>query len=77
MRVSRAVQLIESQAVHLTSPDPVVRQTAREAVRSVLITYREMHTPDPAEPVMDSPGQIAARRAAIAGLSRRLSNRAG
>lgn len=69
MRVSRAVQLIESQAIHLTSPDPVVRDTARAAVRHVLITYRDRPTIDPADPAdrrpMDSPEQVAARRAVI------------
>lgn len=65
MRVSRAVQMIESQAIHLTSPDPVVRETAREAVRHVLITYRDRPTADPGERITDSPEQIAARRAAI------------
>lgn len=79
MRVSRAVQLIESQAIHLTSPDPVVRQTAREAVRHVLISYRERATPDPQDVGLgrdpDTPEQIAARRAAINGLSQRLQNR--
>lgn len=78
MRVSRAVALIESQAIHLTSPDPVVRETAREAVRHVLISYRDRPTLDPADrgPV-DTPEQIAARRAVITELSGRLSQRVG
>ena len=66
MRVSRAVALIESQAIHLTSPDPVVRETAREAVRHVLITYRDRPTLDPGDRATpDTPAQIAARRAAL------------
>lgn len=65
MRVSRAVQLIESQAIHLTSPDPVVRETAREAVRHVLITYRDRPSHDPQDRDRDTPEQIAARRAAL------------
>lgn len=83
MRVSRAVALIESQAIHLTSPDPVVREIAREAVRHVLISYRDRPTLDPADrgpadrgPV-DTPEQIAARRAVITELSGRLSQRVG
>lgn len=81
MRVSRAVQLVESQALHLTSPDPVVRETAREAVRHILIAYRERATPEPQDVGLgqapDTPALIAARRAAIAGVSRRFSARPG
>jgi hypothetical protein len=65
MRLSRAAQLIESQAIHLTSPDPVVRETAREAVRHVLVTYRDQHTPDPRDTSQDTPERTAARRAAL------------
>lgn len=58
--------LIESQAIHLTSPDPVIRETAREAVRHVLISYRDRPTLDPRDPAPpDTPDQIAARRAAL------------
>jgi hypothetical protein len=66
VRVSRAVALIESQAIHLTSPDPVVRETARAAVRHILITYRDLHTPDPRDLAPDTPAQTAARRAVLA-----------
>lgn len=64
MRLNEAVKMVESQAVHLTSPDPVVRQTAREAVRCVLVAYRD-GTRRVGPPPLDTPEQIAARRAAL------------
>jgi hypothetical protein len=64
VRLTQAVRLVESQAVHLSSPDPVVRQTAREAVRCVLIAYRDGSRPVGPAPV-DTPELIAARRAAL------------
>jgi hypothetical protein len=64
MRLNEAVRMIESQSVHLTSPDPVVRQTAREAVRCVLVAYRDGTRRVPPPP-LDTPAQIAARRAAL------------
>lgn len=57
--------LVESQAIHLTSADPVTRETAREAVRHTLIAYREHGTAEPGDPARDTPAQIAARRAAL------------
>jgi hypothetical protein len=64
MRLNQAVRLVESQAVHLSSPDPVVRQTAREAVRCVLVAYRDS-TRTVGPPPADTPEQIAVRRRAL------------
>lgn len=65
MRLNEAVRMVESQALHLSSPDPVVRQTAREAVRAVLVAYRDSTVPGVPPPSRDTPQQIAIRRAAL------------
>jgi hypothetical protein len=60
MKLSQALELIESQARNLASSDTVTRETAREAVRHIMYAWAEQFAAQ-----RPDPGQLWATRAQL------------